>query len=322
MDENQQVRATEDLRSVVKRLSRFGVTYQKISGTVVGSDGWSDNALKQFVHRETRPRVTPRVRALAHSVLEIIDSNSDFSSLLTDGERKRLESLNDLSKRNYSLDALRSEIGNRFSELKRTGPAAKLPRQLAFVRFGRDEAKMIVILVNILKAPSGYFFTMKITGSEARRRVVVGDVTFTLNNTYFSGIAYSVNEFLNDSEFHGLDAFDLHGLSLITSENEVGIESFVVSNMDLSYSIVPASFYGLDGLGRPISGNGALIAKDRYEALGILDYVSSSVNCSKQNEDLKFVLDLCSGQTLVPPEHAAYSVQKAVLERFSKHHSV
>ncbi len=321
MLEDSATKAAILLKDLLKRLSRSGTSYSEISH-LVGEREWSENSIKQFVHRDKVPRITPKLVLLAEIVVDRLSEVLGESSL-TPFEYQLMSSLIARKDREYSFTELKEELSSRFSALKGKSPVAYLPPQVAFVRFGRPEGiersnKMIIILVEIVQSGSGHFFTMKITGSQKRRRVVIGDVSFTLNNTYFSGIAYSVHELMTDEEFLELDTFDIKVLDRCSSRNEVGLEIFAISNSDMSYSVVPTSFCGLDGEGHPISGIGALISCEQFSKFNISGSVSSSVDCTGENKELFEALRLSSCKTLIHPKGGSYAIQEKLFERLDQ----
>ena len=251
---------TQALKDLISYLSNKGHTYSLVSSMTKEEHRWTGTAIKQFMYRTSKPRINEKLLDLVRVVLKL------YNSIPSDEQTSNAEILTEMcsSYGVQSQDSFSTEIGNRFRKLRHKGKQLDLPEQFAFARLGRDapDRKIYVLFVSVQRSDNGYTFAMRVSGSNSRR-VIVGDVSETNNSVYFSGIAYRY--VLHEKEFQNFDPFDIGQLNEGTSNNEIGIETLALASHHLPDPVAPVCFTGLDGRGFPISGIGAIIAKERFE---------------------------------------------------------
>lgn len=289
--------AINALKRVISTLSSLRITYNEIANQTYGDFAWTGNAIKQFIHRHSEfSRINDRHVHLAHVVVTICDRHYEaIGDRLPSSDLKSINSLLDATDPKVTTKAedLSKDVGERIRNLRRASSTLVLPAQFAFVRYGRkptnepDHRFMIVLLVQCKQSSDGYTFSMKIQGKS--QRVVIGGVTRTNNAIYFNGIAY---RYIGDtSEFAALDCMNLNKLNQNISLNEVGMENFSVAVHHLSAPIAPTCFLGLDGLGYPISGIGAMIDPSVFSEFKIDTSDLSYLKCVEENSEMQKMLD-------------------------------
>lgn len=306
--DTQQALAARILRESIRNISHSGLSYEQMSDLIDSKYGWNAGSIKQFAYRETNPRITPKLVALAEFVSNQLHESRELAEKLSSADLRLLDQLAESHNESEPISSR-----GIYDQITKRSLSIFLPDKLAFARFGREEKKIVVVLLTIKKGVQGYEFTMKISGDG--RRIVVGDVLHTTINTYFTGFAFPINKKMTNEEFSALDAFDIESIHKMGAHNELGIESLVISNSDLSYSIMPAVFCGLDGMGRPKSGTGIVFSDTEFSRFNVEPQVFSSVSCSKNSGELQKALRKAGASTVLPPNEGAYGLQKALNEQ-------
>lgn len=306
-DHSNETQAIETLRKALKELSLSGVSYSDVCAQTSASSGWTSESIRKFASRSNRVRITPKVRDLAATVTKILDKESQEEFSLSGPEKTEIRTLNPFVNQKFDNSEFSIEIGSRFRRLRENALSAVLPDKFAYVRYGRDKNVLITLLVQIKRSAKGYNFSMKISGSA--QRIVIGDVSVTLSNTYFTGMAYALNHQLEKKEFATFDAFDLNEMDELVSRNEIGIESFCFASRDISNSTIPAFFFGLDGSGNPISGLGLIIDKSEFDFFGIEEDVLSKATCAASSPVLNKAMSKINAETLKSIEGGAHALK-------------
>lgn len=279
------------LRAILRHLAENGITYSSISSQTDQEHDWNSNAIKQLVHRSSLIRKSHKIKNLTEVAVNIAEGLSEADCSYFNRE-KLIESAqffvsNKSQDSHLDLSQCSRVIGQRFQSIRRASANFEFPARQAFVRFDWEGKRLITVLVSAQRGDDGYVFTMKITGRSGNRRVVVGDIQSTIRNTYFSGLAYEVNSDIAHRDFLEFNAFDLDVVRKgIAAPNEIGLECLTISNQFLHLRSLPVSFHGLDGLGNPTSGIGALIRPSLFEYYEISEDTFSAVECSNQNQKL------------------------------------
>lgn len=292
---------SDALRQVLKRLNEAGISYSRIARLTDAEFEWKSNAIRQLLRRDGVIRATPRIAALVKAV-----SGPEFRSMLTGKDVEDALQALSFFMSDVSLEATTKEtsgkIGARFQKIRKASAGFDYPERQAFIRFDWAGKRLITVLVDSKYGSDGYIFSMKITGRTNNRRIVIGDILSTVKNTYYSGLAYQVNEKINASEFFDLNAFDFSEIERHTGKNEIGLECFTIDNSHLHLKEIPVPFHGLDGRGSPISGIGILIRQSVFSKYRISEASFSSVECGKDNEGLLGLMESVNGKTLHNPK--------------------
>lgn len=284
-------------RRLLRAAIDSSIKYQEICD-LVPNEIWNRNSLKQFAFRESSAKPTAKTDLLAEKLIQLFEQDvrlSEWKGKLAP-ERQLLSLHLGISERHEP------RVSKSFRQLSLDSLAASLPERLAFVRFGRERKKMVVVLINFHREESNIVFSMKISGNS--KRLIVGQVLYTQPITYLCGLAYPVVSPATDEEFAkmGTSKFDNDPNFLSTP---IGIETISVKNSDFLYGVCPASFMGLDGWGNPFTGNGVIIPEGKFGAYDIPRHIVSAVDCADTNTPLKDLLNKAEGETITYPEGGA-----------------
>lgn len=294
------VDASMALRSLLRSCSSMGISYSDIL-TSSGLEGqWTNASLKQLVYRDGAIRKSEKVSALALAVSNLIKRKLDEVGAQN---RFKLE-IQDIE---YFIEDTASAvnvsmaskyIGNRFQSIRRASAGFGYPSKQAFVRYDWTEERFIIVLVTVLRGDNGSVFSMKITGRDGVRRVVLGDILSTVRNTYYSGLAYQVNDDIGQEEFIRLDVFNIDTLFEVVDSNEIGKECIGLNNESIHKRESSVTFHGLDGRGAPICGVGALIRESAFKKYNIPEDTFSSVSCTSCIPELQDLMEKSGSRTL------------------------
>lgn len=277
------VEASNSLREVIRSLSKQGITYARLADRTDPDFGWSANAIKQLIQRkDANIRRSRKNNALIDAVEQV--AKSDYVNLDPELEQSIVRAkgiyLDDVvAKSEASKVKLQSfEKGNAamrgFQKAKLASAFYEPPKRAAFVRWDAAMEKIITVLIDTRKGSDGHRFTMKLSDGRGGR-IVVGDILYTVRNTYYSGLAHEVAAELDYPSFYKLNAFDPTSVDRVTGPNEIGMECFTIANEFLHRRVAPVTFQGLDSRGGPISGLGILVKSTAFDSLGIEgDYLS------------------------------------------------
>jgi hypothetical protein len=293
-----QLQASRALRMLLKELAQAGTSYAEIAQATDPAHGWSANAIKQLVYRDGAIRRTPRVAALALALKKVSERRMPLSGIESENIAL-IEFFAGGAPDPTEFDLLNTSkmLGQRFQSIRRASASFDYPRRQAFVRFDWSGERIITVLVDADKSREGYVFSMKITGRTGMRRIVVGDILSTFRNTYFSGLAYQLNEEISQDEFVSLNALNLQAVHRLVAPNELGLECFSIDNSLLHLKEIPVNFQGLDGRGGPISGVGAVIRESLFPKYNICTETFSAVECGHNNGALFRLLESFGART-------------------------
>lgn len=299
MDHGLEIRsAIRDLKQVVRIASKEGYSYGQMSSDMGSSSGWNANNLKQFVARGGDARDSRKIRQLAATIVDYFENKS-----LNDHDLPRVVRIKSRLVTVDQENDLNREIGTVFYKIRKQSASISLPSRFAFIRFGRENKKIITILIEVKWSDIGYSFVMKMSSG---KRVVIGDISHTIMNTYFNGLAFMVASSIGTEKFYELDVKDAVNRHQYLSSNPIGIETIAINNADLLQSSFTACFTGLDGSGKPVSGIGILVNEAEFEKFDIAETVFSSVECSDSNNKLKQILENNGASTVYSHHKEVY----------------
>lgn len=282
------------VKDILSELQEAGVTYSDLVSEMPDGSGWNAGSLRQFAHRSGKPRVNEKTIALVKAASRL-SQRVGVAGLYKHADQSLIRRASAMAENSpgAALSASKDQISKTLKSFSASSTAIDLPEFMCFARYGRADQKprkIILIVLSIKATSSGYIFSMKITGPSGNRRLVIGDVSLTTSNLYFSGIAYSIRGIVDDAAFSAIDGLSFTTVREKCFNNEVGIEFLGVSNNYLSHGTAPCHFTGLDGLSFPVSGIGCLISEDLFEHYGIIREVPSSVQCEAHNQELDKLL--------------------------------
>lgn len=301
MPDDARQRASQTLRSMLIYLAEHGLTYRSIAERTNPAHGWNANSIKQLAHRHSATRPTEKTSDLVRVVRDALTSSEFYrADESTVGSIKNLDYFESGHIDNSEIESSKVSkiIGNRFQKIRKRSASFTFPPSQAFIRFDWEKKRLITVMVNSIHGENGYLFSMKITGRIGNRRVIIGDILYTVKNTYYSGLGYEVNSDIDDNDFLEFNAFDIDEISYLCAPNEIGLECFTVQNDFLYRKELSVSFHGLDGRGNPISGIGALIRPSLFKKYGISKNSFSSVECSNHRPELNQLMKSFGATTL------------------------
>jgi len=262
-------------------LTQSGITYAMIASHCPdGSDEVDATAIKQFVYRNPeRPRNTKTFRAIVNAIKTMIKS-SEIKTLPSYPELKTIHDhlLNEINS-NPGTIINQSQIGV-MEKSQKISQNIYVARNYCFLRrySGHDETnaakktrKFVRIFVNVWEYESYKFkFLMKINGIYGRR-VVLGDVYETNSGLTMMGLSLPVNEFIGSKELISFPTEKILNNGDIIVPNPVGFELVNLPRVYLGDAFIPAAFFGVNGEGASIFGNGLYINLDTASKSGFFD---------------------------------------------------
>jgi hypothetical protein len=263
-------KAINDLKVQVRGLVQQGVAYKSILAFCpAGSD---ENALRQFVHRDSiKPRMTPLARSM-------LDSFEDISRLIvknSETEGTGVARHSALEFKNVSQKMASERINDKFDNIRQI--SFQYMAKNYILRRKKLDNSLIALKIEIIQGnKKKYSFVMKINGSH-KKRLVFGNVSDTLKNLYFQGLAYQVAGDIDQSTFNELDYFNETQINKYVSHNPIGIETISFPRSDLEAVDFPVFYLGLDGAGAPIMGRGLMLNCDHFDMLEKF-YLNSEVS--------------------------------------------
>lgn len=248
------------VRKTIRQLSEEGITYSELASHTPPELDWTANAIKMLLRRGGQIRHNAKSEALIEAINRVLAIKVRGTTQSASDEGSKFEAGMNLLKTS-------KHIGNRFKSISEVSTNFTYATKLCFIRLDAGNQGVVPVLIETRHTATGCIFSMKLTGISGNRRIVVGDILVTLQNTYFSGLAYEVNAKIDD--FVSFDAFNIDNVLQVTSGNEVGIESISVRNSDMQLAVKPANFQGLSGAGLPMTGTGAIIEESQFEFYGV-----------------------------------------------------
>jgi hypothetical protein len=316
--------ASDALRDLIRILSQNGVTYSDLVRKIDAQWGWNGNALKQMVARASIVRKSSKnsslIYAVEASLKDCMGHSDSWNSIARKIDQMNILLGSEFTPNLSDVDSVTKMLGNRFQSIRRASTLYEYPERAAFVRWDWERRRLISVLIDTRKGRDGHVFIMKITGQNSRR-IVIGDVLVTLQNTYYSGLAYEVSVEMNQKEFVGLNAFDLDAVRDVTGPSEIGLECFTISNEYVNRRTAPVTFHGLDGRGNPISGLGAFIKAPAFDSLKISEEDFSSVECSIKNQALTKLMSDYAAITLGPTSSGQFTDKTCIGKLPKEEHS-
>lgn len=302
-----QVDGSTALRTLIREASDFGIKYAQIAHQSPAWSKWTEAAIKKLVTRSGNIRPSRRVTALRDTVISLL-AKLDLPQNEMDELHILANRVDELSVKfsqpsENEIDHFSDFIGQCFHDNRRKHATHSVPSRFAFVRYDYENKRLIKIIVDVRKGSTGQVFSMKLTGRQRNRRIIVGDVLGFLGLTTFSGLAFNVTRSLTDDEFHELDIFDFKQFETCIDKSPLGNEKFDIPSVYVHSSIVASNFIGLDGGGNPISGLGLKIEESLMGQLGIDEDAFSSVECAQDNKKLLRIMELVKAKTIPPNYH-------------------
>jgi hypothetical protein len=282
------------LKSLIRKLNRTGVSYADLCALVPDSYGWNDGALKQFIIRPGIPRVSEKLIALAVGISKAVSTPDFTRQIELDFETaKEVEALHDLVKASFTRSAkllTTLDVHGVLRTINKKSAGIHLPKKFAFARYSVKNQHLVLMEVATELTEVGYVFTMKSEGASGLRTITIGEVLHTVVNTYFSGVSFHVTKSMSKGSFLDLNPLKSDQFNETVSKNEIGMEFFAISNLQIADEIAPATFTGLSGSGTPISGVGITIVGELFNDLGISNLVPASIKASDANKKLSTAL--------------------------------
>lgn len=290
-----EIDAVESLKRLIKRAAIDGFTYAEIAKQSDTRAYWNQNSIKQFVNRTAASRKNEKTIALAKVIYKHFDSNRDLygdnSSIISDIIKLKENILD----RDYRI--LFSSIDRAFDSINNSASIVKLPDHFIFCRYSTNMDYVVLIRVDLYKSTHGIAFTMKISGRNNQRRIVIGNVSNTISNTYLTGVAYNVASRVNDKNLLEFDFSDPENNNILFSSNPIGQELIAIPNTSLFKTEFPVCFCGLDGRGTPINGVGAMINENALSYYDISLNNISIVKCLDHSKPIDIYMRKISANT-------------------------
>lgn len=305
MDEFQSsahIKAIRLLKELTIAAIGLGLSYAEIELLMADAD-WNANAIKQFVHRRSSSRTSPKVRRLAVVVLDFLDTHDEDGDLAD--ERSYVRGVLD----SRSADIIKF-YDQKFRASRSISSQLFFPDRYGFVRFDILNKSFLVISVEIISMGDQSYFSMSLQGGSGKKRVVVGSLHSTATNTHMVGLAFSVSEFASESDFDALSHKNLGEIHHLLSSNPIGVEELSFPNSAFKDTYFPVAFAGLDGGGIPIAGIGMLINEESLEDFGIHAATLSAQTADSLPRVAEALKKLrCSTQSVSPAQGGGWSGQ-------------